>query len=78
MKDENYIKRFCKRFGLEVKEFNEHGFIAAEAIRCGAVKTLYVQSKKGCSIIDFPINEEGNCVGTFTDNRNSFVAKETT
>lgn len=71
MKEKDKIVQFLKVMRIPYKKWSEPQFIADEAIKEGAVETISIRDS-----VDFAFNKEGKFLGTFTDQKNSYISRK--
>lgn len=71
MSDKDEIIKFLKKMHIPYKIWNKPQFLADEAIKEGAVDSVSIRHS-----VDFAFDKEGKFLGTFTDQKNSYVSKK--
>jgi hypothetical protein len=71
MSEKDKIIQFLKNMRIPYKEWDEPQFLADEAVNEGAVDSVSIRDG-----VDFAFDKEGKFLGTFTDQRNSYISRK--
>lgn len=71
MTEKDKIVKFLNTMHIPHRIWNEPEFLADEAIEEGAIVSVSIRDG-----VDFAFDKEGKFLGTFTDQRNSYVSRK--
>jgi hypothetical protein len=69
--EKDKIIKFLNILHIPYSIWNKPEFLADEAIEEGAVESVSIRDS-----VDFAFNKEGKFLGTFTDQKNSYVSRK--
>ena len=71
MKEKAKLIKFLKVMRIPYKQWGDPQFIMDAALKEGAVETISLRDS-----VDFAFDKEGKFLGTFTDQRDSYISRK--